>query len=206
MTKTETLPQNLLLDYSELSDISEQDRQFANDYVESVRAAYRDWAEYRGRRTPEQIEIANQQSLKAENLIVDYLSAFNLTDHLDERVGGLENGLELKQMVDAWRHLWVGFAVITNRIARDDTRHKYNIKEISELNNKEYMLVMQKLFNDFQEHNALRFGSETAGVRRKKNYVNSACLYLMKKVISYTKNLTQTNHPLHLNLGDEHCA
>ena len=142
-------------------------------YLDDVRELYRDSeASYQGRRTPEQEEIAAEFSVEADKYFQDRVEFFlALTSPSEEK--WLEESIRaeegewsvgevtLNDMKESWRQLWVGMGILTNRLSQSSPYYqsKYNF-ELKDVPHEERNLIMHELFNQFVEHNALRFGTD----------------------------------------------
>ena len=145
----------------------------ANAYVETVRDHYRnEHGEYRGRRNPDQQAIAEMTSDEAR-MLVDGVTAGVLA--LTGQVEMPENYEDIHVAGHSWKdfrgeyeRLMVGFGVLTNRLHRDG----YSVPSYIDLNDDDRFKVNSVIFSDFLEHNALRFGVQTAGLRATKRVHN----------------------------------
>lgn len=144
-----------------------EDGQEAESYIESVRDHYRrDHGEYRGRRNPDQQLIAEVTADEAR-LIVDGAMAGILALGRQELPADYDTevtfgGFKWSDFKNEFERLLVGFGVITDRLNRDG----YGVESYSELPEKERLRVATQLFQDFLDHNALRFGAEGVGIEK----------------------------------------
>lgn len=157
-----------------------------DDYLRTVIDLYRqDEADYRGRRNEDQEVIAEIASQEAdEHFDAVFLSVFALTkvlrpgvadtfvpptedDERDVTLGNLKDGASLKDMRNAWRQLWAGLSILTHRLKRDSQAFEQTgYPELFEMSEENKSRVIGKLFSNFQDLNALRFGVRGSGVRR----------------------------------------
>lgn len=164
----------------------------ASDYLDTVRAMYRnDEADYRGQRSPEQKLIAGQAAEQADTyfdsavLGVLAIATMNKDEEAfidavpstaEERtttLGGAENAVTLTEMRDAWRQVWTAMSVMTNRLERDSARFKArDLQAINNLPEADRTVLMQTLFNQFQDVNSLRFGVQGFGLSRTRRMHN----------------------------------
>jgi hypothetical protein len=154
-------------------------------YLSTVLRLYRDdEADYRGRRNEDQQIIAEYAAEEAdEHFDLALLTVMSLSRVLGAEkaslilpneqaqkgisLGNLADGVTLHEMRTAWRQLWVGANILTNRLNRDS--HEFQalgLPEIFEMTAKNKGAIMSTLFCNFQELNALRFGAADTGRRR----------------------------------------
>ncbi len=179
MEKLETASKSIRLPYDKIDSVGviaqgangEVEHSFtfseAHDYIESIRQAYRDGAEYKGERSEVQRRREDKAELEADTYIFDLIHSLGAAPAaFDARVGTLQGdqGLGLEEMYRSWKHLWMGLNVIAERIHRKDS----SVKDLAEYSAEERLVVMQQLFNDFQEHNAMRFGAEGMGIQKTR--------------------------------------
>ena len=146
-----------------------------------------DEADYRGHRNDDQKAIAELASSEADeyfdkvlitvldlNRIMDPTAriAIKPNDEVAEAqvvLGGIKDGVTLRDMRNSWRHLWVGINVLTNRLYRDSQNFKdAGLVELFEMDEKNKLKFMDTLFSNFQDLNALRFGAKGSGVKAHK--------------------------------------
>lgn len=161
------------------------------DYLETVFSLYReDKADYRGRRDEDQQFIAEYAAEEADeffdqallgvlalrNTLTPDKKLFIKPDEQAEReitLGNFEDGASLQDMRSAWRQLWVGFNILTNRLHRDSSEFtSAGNKEVFSMVEADKEAVKQELFGNFQELNALRFGAKGSGVHRNRWDIN----------------------------------
>jgi hypothetical protein len=156
-------------------------------YLETVVGLYRESdGDYRGRRNEDQQLIAEYASEEADeyfdgallgtlslarimnlSLIVPTVPEEDAQRQIT--LGDLADGESLHEMRSAWRQLWVGMNVITNRLKRDsEIFNAQGYPELFEMSEPNKKAFIDKLFGNFQELNALRFGAKGSGVRRTK--------------------------------------
>lgn len=158
-------------------------------YLHTVIDLYRqDEADYRGRRNEDQELIAELAAEEADEYfdkalisVMDFHKLANpgvrsevvvKPDEATEAeitLGGLKDGVSLRDMRNSWRQLWVGMSVITNRLKRDSSEFQTSgLQELFDMDGKNKGHVMDSLFSNFQDLNALRFGAKGSGVQRTK--------------------------------------
>ncbi len=145
-------------------------------YVESAREHYRnEHGEYRGRRTEEQQLIAEVTADEARTIVdgtmVGILAvmgggAVELPTDYETEVTKAD--FTWKDFRGEFERLLVGFGVMTNRLARDG----YGVPGYADLGAEDRLKAASILFSDYLQHNALRFGVETAGLHRSKTEVS----------------------------------
>jgi hypothetical protein len=155
--------------------------EMADSYLDEVRSLYRDGeADYRGQRSPKQQELAANAAREADSYFDESLLGVLAMGAWDEEqfieviptgekgqeitLGDVNNAVTLNEMRTSWRQLWTGMTVMTNRLTRSTHFVKKGLREVSQLNPAAKRTVMQMLFNQFQDINALRFGVEASGV------------------------------------------
>jgi hypothetical protein len=144
------------------------DMETAQLYVESVRSHYRDrHAEYSGKRTEEQQIIAMVIADEAQLLIDGVASATmalastgRTTEAPEESSEPITGGYSWDQFRGEFARAMVGFAVITNRLDRD----QFGVKGYADLAIDERVKVASILLADFLAHNAYRFGVDGVGI------------------------------------------
>lgn len=155
----------------------------AEAYIEAVRAEYRDGnANYSGQRNNEELQlIAEVTSDEARNIVDGaLLGMMSLTgaaiseitdEHIEQSKIGVIEGKErgepdrpfdFAHYRSEFERLLVGFAIITHRLHDKGV----DIPSYADMTGKDRMQVASALFYDFQAHNALRFGVDTAGVKK----------------------------------------
>lgn len=158
-----------------------------NEYLSEVFKLYRaDEADYRGTRNEEQQFIAEYASEEADEhfdklvLGIDALRSvvggtpkdLAITDQKPEddvRLGDFDEAVTLREMRDSWRQLWVGMNVLTNRLHRDNAEFKHRrYPEIFEMSADNKDALIDQVFSNFQDLNALRFGAKGSGLMRTK--------------------------------------
>lgn len=146
--------------------------QIGEQYLEAVRADYRaGHGEYRGRRTEEQQLIAEVTSDEARLIVDGALLGLMAIGNLfagkpaPESVGDdtvpIIGGRSWSDYRNEFTRSLVGIGVITNRLERDGRQ----IKSYADMPAEQRMEVACALFHDFNKLNALRFGTNTAGVK-----------------------------------------
>jgi len=142
-------------------------------YLQEVRSRYHAGAEFRGQRSDEQKTIAALLADEADQLFdgVKTLMAV-LTGKGGEAIME-KNEKEFKygsltfdECRDAFRQMYVGLGVITNRIADKSSSFRHNQKQLMDLPNEDRLQVMGQLFSDFQNFNAYRLGTKGFGIMR----------------------------------------
>ena len=184
----------------------------AQQYVESVREHYRqNHGEYRGRRTPEQQLIAEVTADEAR-LLVDGAALGVLSVMSQGRIKELPENYETETTKAgfAWEdfrgefeRLLVGFGVLTNRLHRDG----YGVPSYADLRAEDRMKAASALFGDFSEHNALRFGADSAGVLRTERKTVHTDDGGIKHVVNVVdKDKARTERELENNMRNRHYA
>jgi hypothetical protein len=138
-------------------------------YIEAVRTLYRDGkGEYRGRRNEEQQLIA-EVTIDEARLIVDGalagILALGIGGPVEIKIDDekpIRGNFSWSDYRNEFSRALVGFGVITNRLERDG----FEVPSYADLPASARMQVASALFHDFNAHNALRFGVQTAGVRK----------------------------------------
>lgn len=152
-----------------------QDFSQANAYVQTVRQHYRDdHAEYSGRRNPDQQAIAEMTADEAR-LVVDGVMVGMLALHTGGQVQFPDDYEDVQYGGHSWKHfreefgrLLVGFGVITNRLNREG----YKVPSYIELDDEDRFKVNSVMLGDYLEHNALRFGVDSSGLRATRRVHN----------------------------------
>lgn len=156
-------------------------------YLETVITLYRNReTDYRGNRNPDQRFIAEYAGEEAD----EYFDATQLAvsglvkmfggknvrhsvpDEQEQKtitLGNIRDGASLFEMRNAWRQLWVAVNVGTNRLKRDSEEFQSrDLPEIFEMDTESKKALIDTLFANFQDLNALRFGAAGSGVKRQR--------------------------------------
>lgn len=154
----------------------------AKDYLAQVREAYQDnILKYEGRRSEDQAVIAECLSDEADEHINIGLAAFSnmksplppTEARIEKHISSQEEGERyfeiFNQMKAAFRQVYVAIGISTMRAEEGNIvdTDKKPIRSLWGLSNEERIEVMQQLFNDFQEHNALQFGAIGSGAKKR---------------------------------------
>mgnify|MGYP005615927129 CR=1 FL=1 len=145
------------------------DTEQAHAYLETIREHYlADHSDYRGTRNEEQSLIAELTSDEAQ-LLVDGVAAgvlalggATMPDNYETSVSKADYKWE--DFRREFERVLVGIGVISHRLNRD----AYGVKSYADMNAHDRMQVASALFSDFLALNALRFGTDTAGLQKKK--------------------------------------
>jgi hypothetical protein len=158
------------------------------EYIATVINLYReDEGDYRGRRNEDQEIVAELASEEADEYfdaslqsIWDLAKLGSADMHSTEvkpseaaeadiTLGGIKDGVSLREMRNAWRQLWVGMSILTNRLHRDSEGFRSSgYPELFHMDSSDKSKVLGQLFANFQDLNALRFGAEGSGVKRNR--------------------------------------
>lgn len=172
-----------------------------DEYLRTVFSLYRqDQADYRGRRNEDQQVIAEISAEEADEYFDQALLGLNAlasraktskdvfvlpatsAEEATYTLGNIRDGASLKDMRDAWRQLWVGVNVLTNRLGRDSEEFsRAGLREVVELDPTDQKALKDTLFSNFQDLNALRFGAAGSGIRRHR-YVTDPDTMRPKKI------------------------
>ena len=159
-----------------------------NDYIETVLNLYRqDEGDYRGRRAGGDQELIAELSTEEadeyfDTVIIGLTGISRAVGHTknpfvkpseageaDVRLGKLDDSVSLKDMRASWRQLWTGFSVLTHRLKRDSTEFQQTgLPELFFMDGDNKALLMSKMFSNFQDLNALRFGVQGSNVMRNR--------------------------------------
>jgi hypothetical protein len=174
-------------------------------YINKVRALYHSGdAEPRGQRNPEQREIAGLLSMEADELFdgiknfAVYLTGGPTSEEHpipeDEDIKWGE--LTYKDYRSAFRQMYVGLGVMTNRVARENESFREKYHEMMQLPDADRISLMGYLFSDFQQLNAYRFGVDGMGAPRRrtiKDYPDDGGAPVDKVIIGGDKDVYSDN-------------
>lgn len=145
----------------------------AEEYLNFVRGLYRDnAAEFKGNKTPEQQEERDFMDLEGRELL-EGLRMF-IEKFTGSEVGAPEDresyklgALEFEDMIQEFTRLYRGMATLTHRLEDGSEKYKSSrYPKLYDMPDSDRLIVATQLFHDFQAHNALRFGAESAGITR----------------------------------------
>lgn len=161
------------------------DYDHAEAYIEAVRAEYRDGnVNYSGQRNNEELQLIAEVTSEDARDIVDgavlgmmSLAGASISEITDEHIErskigvieGKERGepdrpFDYAHYRSEFERLLVGFAIVTQRLHVKGV----DLPSYADMNAEDRIQVASALFYDFQAHNALRFGVDTAGVRKRE--------------------------------------
>lgn len=154
-------------------ELKYKDYEQAEAYIEAVREIYRDGkAHYQGRRDQDLKDI-NWFASDTASEIVDTaylgmmaLGSVDATRAIEDEDREVMGGFSWAEYREEFENLLGNFAIITHKI--NDKGLNPDIPSFINLNPGDQLQVGLALFADFQDHNARRFGAQTAGVRRTK--------------------------------------
>jgi len=177
---------------------------FAEEYVETVREHYRNGdGQYRGTRNEEQQEIAeitsNEARVFVDGTMAGLLAIGGSIMPEDYETTVKKVGYEWKDFRAEFEKLLVGVSIITQRLHRDG----YGIESYLDLDNELRDAVTSHVFSDFLAHNALRFGVDTAGLRKSRmQRVPTEDGGMDHVVVVVDKDKAKTEKELALNMVD----
>lgn len=184
----------------------------AEKYVETVRQHYRNGhANYSGNRTEEQQLIAEVTADEAREIIdgtmLGILSvgpAVTIEDlPLDYESEVERAGFTWDDFRGEFSRLLVGFGVITNRLQRDG----YNVPSYADMNTSDRMKAASVLLSDFLQHNALRFGVDSVGIKSTKSKtVHTDDGGIEHQKIILDKDKARDDRDINTNMRNRHYA
>lgn len=166
------------------------DMQQAHDYVDLAREHYRnEHAAYKGTRNEEQQLIAELTSEEAHLLVdatalgvISVLHQGTVEPPKDYDHEVTKGDFNWENFKDEFSRLLVGFAILTHRLERDG----FGVPSYADMPADDRKKAASALFGDFLQHNAYRFGVDTAGLKtttRKSKHTEDGGIEVVRTVI-----------------------